>query len=170
MNDKDYRIRFRGEEIPAYEAWSKLGVANEALEVLSQFNARRTALATDLTRSTESEVRARLSRLELLVPAAPEKDKNLQDIARALLAIHTPEEALDTLIREHNLDSDMNGLIHLAGAKAYLQSLTNEAEVLSQNAISCEQIADLWNEAKRPAPGKPFWDKKAVEKLINTAG
>ena len=170
MSDKDYKIRFAGKEIPAFEVWSKLGLANEALDVLARFNTLRDALATDFTRSTEKAVRQRLSSIELMLPAPPKKDQDMQEVARALLSSHTPEEALDILRREHNVDADMDGLIHLAGREAYVQSMAAEAGTFRQNAISFHQIPDLWSDAKRPAPGKPFWDKAAVEALLKGQG
>jgi len=166
MSERDYRILFGGEEIPAYQAWSKLEVAHEALEVLARFNEKWARLATQTTEETEREVRKRLGGIEVLLPAPPKKDPDLADKARALLLSMTPEEAIDVLAREHNSECDLNGLIHLAGNEAYLQSLANEAGLFEQNGILPEQIANLWNEARRPAPGKPFWDKFDVENLL----
>lgn len=170
MSKRDYRILFGGEEIPAYQAWDKLEVAQEALEVLARFNAERAHLATGITNEKEQEVRKRLGGIEVLLPTPPKKDPDLSDKARALLLSMTPEEAVDMLASEHNVDCDLNGLIHLAGTEAYLQSLANEAELFRQNAILPEQIANLWNEAQRPAPGKPFWDRFDVEKLLSGGG
>ena len=166
MSDRDYRIRFADQEIPAYEAWGKLEVAQEALAVLARFNESRPHLATRVTEDNEREVRKRLGSIELLLPTPPTKDPDMTDRARALLLTMTPEEALDVLASEHNLDCDLNGLVHLAGTEAYLQSLANEAALFRQNAILPEQIAALWNEARRPAPGKPFWDRFDVAKLL----
>ncbi len=167
MSERDYRILFGGEEIPAYQAWDKLEVAHEALEVLARFNEKWARLATETTERREREVRKRLGGIEILLPPPPKKDPDLSDKARALLLSMTPEEALDVLASEHNTDCDLNGLIHLAGTEAYLQSLANEAALFQQNAILPEQIANLWNEARRPAPGKPFWDRFDVEKLLS---
>ncbi len=166
MTNKDYRIRFAGEEIPAYQAWRKLEAAQAALSVLEQFNRNRTSLSTEFTQKTEEEVRRRLAKIEVLVPTPPKKTPDLTDMARALLLQHTPEEVIDILGSEHNMECDINGLIHLAGTEAYFVSLGNEVQVFSQNAITYEQVADLWNEAKRPSPGRPFWDASSVKALI----
>jgi hypothetical protein len=166
MSERDYRILFGGEEIPAYQAWDKLEVAKEALEVLARFNDKWARLATRQTEEAEEEVRKRLGSIEVLLPAPPRKDPDMSDKARAMLLSMTPEEAIDVLASEHNMDCDINGLIHLAGTDAYLQSLANEAVLFQQNAILPEQIANLWNEAHRPAPGKPFWDRFDVERLL----
>jgi len=166
MTDKDYRIRFAGEEIPAYQAWKKLEIAHAALAVLEKFNLKRTSLATDLTREKEEEVKRRLAEIEVQVPSAPKKDKDLTEIARALMSKHAPEDVMDVLRREHGEEIDINGLIHLAGTEAYLTSLANEVQMFSQNAISYDQAADLWNEAKRPAPEKPFWTASSVKALV----
>ncbi len=166
MSDKDYRIRFAGEEIPAYQAWEKLETANAALELLTRFNANRPRMSSEVTRGNEEEVRRRLAKIEVLLPTAPPKDPDMADKAAALLQMHTPEEVLDVLKSEHNLECDLNGLIHLAGTEAYYQSLKNEGALLSQNKISYEQMADLWNDAKRPAPGKPFWDAIVIKALF----
>jgi hypothetical protein len=166
MNDRNYHILFAGEMIPTYRAWSKLEVAQEALKVLSDFNENRPQLATAETRQREKEVRKHLGGIEILLPTPPRKDPDMSDKARALLLSMTPEEAIDVLASEHNTDCDINGLIHLAGTEAYLESLANEAALFQQNSILPEQIANLWNEARRPSPGKPFWDKYEVQRLL----
>jgi hypothetical protein len=170
MSDKNPKIIFGGKEIPAYEAWSKLEAAQQALNILDGYNQRRAALATDFTRETAEQVRKKLSNIEIEMPQAPKKTADLEDIARTLLMTHSPDDALDILQREHGVDADMQGLIHLAGTEAYLQSLANEVGVFQQNRISFDQIAALWNEAKRPAPGKPFWDTRSVEQLFKEKG
>jgi hypothetical protein len=166
MSEKDYRVWFAGAQIPTFEAWGKLEIANRALEVLKHFNARRQQLSTDLTRRTEDVVRKRLAGIEVLVPERPPQDDTLATEARALLLRHAPEEVLEILRRDHKVDCDLNGLIFLAGPETYLASLTHEAEILVRNAVSVDQIAGLWNEAKRPVPGKPFWDVAAVRALL----
>jgi hypothetical protein len=166
MSDRDPKIRFGGREIPTYEAWAKLAVARGALDVLTRFNQGRASLATDLTRDTEGEVRRRLGSLEILMPEAPSRELDLEDRVRALLLTHSPDRVLDILKREHKVDCDYNGLIHLAGSETYLKSLAIEAHEFQDNRISDQQIADLWNEAKRPALGKPFWDRIAVRELL----
>lgn len=167
MSDRDYRILFGGAELPAYQVWGKLEVAKSALEVLTRFNAERALLSTEATRTTEVDVRKRLSDIELILPTQATKDPDMSDRARALLLVMTPEEAIEVLRTEHNVGFDLNGLVQLAGTETYLESLSNEAEVFKQNAILPEQIASLWNEARRPAPGKPFWDKFAVQSLLD---
>jgi len=169
MNDKDYRILFGGKEIPTFEAWPKLEVANAALGVLERFNRRRPQLATALTRDLEEEVRRHLRHLEILLPTPPKKGADVVEIARALLQRHTPEEAVERLRSEHGLDCDLNGLVHLAGIDAYLSCLVDEARVLLRNAISPEQIAELWNEGGRPAPGQPFWNPTLIEGILKQA-
>jgi hypothetical protein len=170
MSDKNPKIKFGGVEIPTYEAWSKLEAAQEALDILDRFNQRRAELATTFTRDTAEEVRKRLSHVEIIMPQAPKKSADLEEIVRALLMTHTPEDVIDILQRDHGIEADIHGLIHLAGTEAYLQSLANEVDVFQQNRISFDQIASLWNEAKRPAPGKPFWDKRSVEDVFRERG
>jgi len=168
MSDKkNHCILFGGKEIPAFEAWSKLEVVNAALGILERFNRQDSQLATPLTRATEHEVRMHLQRLE--VSPAPEKGLEVVEIVRALLQKHTPEDTITILSSEHDLDCDLNGLAHLAGVDAYLGCLAEEARVLLRNAISHEQIADLWNESGRPAPGSPFWDHSLIEEILKGA-
>ena len=109
-------------------------------------------------------------KVEILLPKRPQRDDTIEDLARTLLLRHTPEEVLDTLRRDHNVQCDIHGLIHMAGTEVYLESLTNEAETFLRNKISIDQVASLWNEAKRPAPGKPFWDTPAVRTLLEVRG
>jgi hypothetical protein len=168
MSDKDYKVWFAGSEIPVFQAWEKLDVANQALEVLERFNEKRAQLATELTLRTAEEVRRRLSEIEILLPEKGQTDDSLEQKVRALLLHNSPEGVIDVLRRDHNVECDLNGLIQLGGTEAYLASLTNEAGMFLQNAISVDQIAELWNEAKRPAPGKPFWDSAAVKILLKS--
>jgi hypothetical protein len=54
----------------------------------------------------------------------------------------------------------------LAGSESYRHSLALEGAVLTNNSISPDQIAVLWNEAGRPAPGKPLWDRLLVVEVL----
>jgi len=165
VSDKDPKIRFAGQEIPSHQVWPKLEMMNQALDVIDRFNGNRPALATDYTRNVAREVRNRLKRIEVIMPR-PKKTLDLEDKARALLQMHTPEEVVEILNKQDHQDYDLQGLIFLAGTEPYIKSLANEAELLSQNKISWEQMAHLWNEAKRPIPGRPFWDARTVEQVV----
>lgn len=165
MSDKDPKILFNGVETPAHEVWAKLELANRALGVMDRYNQGRPELASDYTREVAEEVRKRLGNIEVLMPKPRQKDTGQEDRAKLLLRTHAPEEVIEILKREFALDCDLPGLIMLAGTGPYLTSLANEASLLQNNAISWEQIAELWNEAHRPVPGKPFWDARTVEQL-----
>jgi hypothetical protein len=169
VSAKDPKIRFAGREIPTHQVWAKLEIANQVLDVMDRYNEKRPDLASDHTREVAQEVRKRLAGIEIFVPPRPEKNLDLEDQARVLLKNHTPEEVIDIFKREHNLDYNLQGIIYLAGEEAYLNSLVNEAHLLRNNAISWDQMAQLWNEAKRPVPGKPFWDARTVEMVVRGA-
>ncbi len=173
MSRTTFSISVNGEERPAHEVWQKLEIATSALACLTRFNEGRPGLASEYTRRIEHEVRNRLDRIQARLDQAKAGDAKGTDLearARELLQSLGPEDAVSILNQEFGLDLDLLALIGLTGTAPYLATLATEGSILSQNKISPEQIADLWNEAKRPSPGRPFWDALTVQKVLDGEG
>ncbi len=159
-------IRFGGEWVPAHEVWNKLETANVVADAIDRFNNQFPHLSSADTRSVVPLVRERLKDMELKMPVGYNRP-DLQAIAIELLDAMSPEDVLDVLREEHKADMGMLQLIQLAGEQPYLECLRREAVEFRLQRITAEQAAQLWNDAKRPAPGGGLWSKKKVDDLVN---
>jgi DNA polymerase III gamma/tau subunit len=164
-------IRFGDKEIPTYEAWSKLEAANMAARHLESLNERFPELASEATRSAVKTTQQRLKSVEVLVPQAPKKSPELEDVVLGLLHQHSLEEVAEKLQQEQGLEIDMAGVVFLIGMERYCVILGEEVNMYRANALSDEQIAELWNETNRPVPGgQPRWNAASVSTLIKELG
>lgn len=87
-------------------------------------------------------------------------------LAMRLLQSNGLEETLDILLAEHQVDLTLPKLIHLIGKGEYIAALRKDAGLLLENAISYDQIAQLWNDLDRPAMGSPKWSGRSVSILV----
>ena len=161
------KILFNGQYIPAHEAWKRMETATVATEILERFNTTFPDLATEETRAVVPLVRQRLKDVEVRLPKIPAKAPEIKELAIALLKTTSPEEVLDTLQVEFDTELDIQQLLALTGKEPYLSSISQEANELTTNKISNDQMAELWNELRRPAPGGGFWTAAKVEKLLS---
>ena len=159
-------IRFGDEWLPAHEVWAKMETANVVVAAIHRFNEQFPDLASTDTRSVVPLVRQRLKDIQLRMPAKTALP-SLQGVAAGLLADMSPEEAIADLADKHGTRLDMRELIQLAGEQAYLHALHREATEYELNRISCEQMAELWNDAGRPAPGGGLWSGNKVCALLS---
>ena len=159
-------IRFGDEWLPAHEVWNKMETANVGVDAIHRFNEQFPHLASADTRSVVPLVRQRLKDIQLWMPQEAELP-NLQDVATSLLKSMSPEEAIADLADNHGTRLDMRQLIRLAGDQAYLEALGREAAEYVVNQISPDQMAQLWNDAGRPAPGGGLWSEKKVGALLS---
>ena len=102
------------------------------------------------------------------------QDKNSDDSlhearkrAIELLESNGLEEVQDILQTEHALTLNMPKLVQLIGNTAYRGALKKDAELMLHNAITYEQIANLWNDLERPAFGAPDWNPRSVSVLLS---
>lgn len=166
-------INFGGEQIPAHEAWGRLETLSTATDLLDRFNADHPDLATEFTVQVVETVRHRLQRIQLTMPAKGGNeggDTNGVDevnLAKELLAKYSPEEVLEMLEAEHGVEMNIHALSQ-AAAEAYVQALAREAVELEANMVLPDQMADLWNELGRPAPGGGLWTTSKVHQLIKS--
>lgn len=161
------KILFNGMLIPAHEAWKKMETATVATEILERFNKKFPNLATEETYAVVPIVRKRLKEIELRLPKLPPKAPEIKGRAIALLTKTSPEDTLDTLRTEFGSEIDVQQLLAMTGKEPYLRSIAQEANELTTNKVSHEQMAELWNELKRPSPGGGFWTAAKVRRLID---
>jgi len=150
--DQQPKIRFGGNWIPAHDLWKKMETVTAVMQKIDRFNRKFPELDSADTRDVVPLVRQRLKEIELQMP----RNANFSDLTNAaaeLLGSLTLEEAIDALAEQHGTRVDVQQLIRLAGEKPYLQSLAREAHEPRQNKVSPEQMAQLWNDLARPAPG-----------------
>lgn len=87
-------------------------------------------------------------------------------LAIELLESNGLEEVQNILETEHALTLSMPKLVQLVGNTAYRDALKKDAELMLHNAITYEQIANLWNDLERPAFGAPDWNARSVSVLL----
>lgn len=166
-NEKDQEpmIRFGSEWLPAHTVWQKMETVNVAVDAVQRFNEQFPDLASEATRSVVPLVRQRLKDIELRMPP---KDvmADLAAMAVDLLCALSPEDVVDTLRDQHQVDITLTQLIQLVGDRAYRGALVREAHEFEMNRISPEQTASLWNDAGRPAPGGGLWTAKKIAELM----
>ena len=88
-------------------------------------------------------------------------------LAIELLESNGLEEVQDILDTEHALTLSMPRLVQLIGNTAYRGALKQDGELMLHNAITYEQIANLWNDLERPAFGAPDWNARSVSVLLS---
>lgn len=89
----------------------------------------------------------------------------LRGSALALFEKYDFEDVLDKMASQH--DCNMNGiqLVSLVGQSAYCEALKREIVVLSSNAITNDQAANLWNSLGRPSLYGGAWCGDDISKL-----
>lgn len=161
-------IRFGGEWIPAHDLWNKMETANVVADTIEHFNEEFPHLSSAATRDVVPMVRKRLKEIDLRMPgeySAPD----LTPVVLGLLESMPPEDVIEVLRDKYETEVDMAQLIQLAGQEAYVSALGREAKEFALNLISPEQIAELWNDSTRPAPGGGLWSAKIVQDLLDPA-
>lgn len=168
MSDNEPKILFAGQWVPAHSVWKKLEAASIAADVIERFNSRFPTLSTESTRIAPSHARRHLKGMELDIGRSKELAR-IGDIACELLKEYPPEDVLEILARDHDVEWDLVALIEVAGAQAYTDALAAEAGEMQANRILPEQLAQVWNDLGRPAPGGGLWNKRKIEELLNKA-
>jgi len=166
QNTTDSYIVFAGLELPAHMAWKKIEVLNTAADLLDRLNNEYPDLATKFTREILPIARKRLK--NSLKEVGKPRDIEEEYIKLLLDKIQTegPEDCIDALRSAFNVEINIDELLYYVGEENYMKSMQREAQLYLDNKILPEQTAKLWNEAKRPAPGKTYWTKGDVEELM----
>jgi hypothetical protein len=159
-------IRFGDEWIPARDAWKKMETATVVVEAIERFNENFPHLSTPDTREVVPLVRQRLKNIQLKIPKRAEGPDFVGEAA-ALLEDLPPEDVIDTLAERHGLEIDLMQLVQMVGDGAYMRALGREAVEFKLNLISPDQTAQLWNDARRPAPGGGLWTARKIQELLD---
>ena len=127
-------------------------------EAVAQWNRTKVSLGLNLEPSHDSESQKGESQ---------DPWREARNLAIALLENNGLEEVRDILQTEHALTLNMPKLVHLIGNAAYRDALKKDGKQMLQNAITYEQIANLWNDLERPAFEAPNWNPRNVSVLIS---
>lgn len=166
LNPEQPTIQFAGEWIPAHEAWKKMETATVVVDAIAEFNDAFPYLATDETRAVVPLVRQRLKDIQVRMPQARSELPSLGNEARELLNAMPPEDVVDHLRETHGASMDLLQFVRLVGDQAYLDALGREAIEYELNGVSEDQTAQLWNDARRPAPGGGLWSGHKISDLL----
>jgi len=91
----------------------------------------------------------------------------VRKLAIEMLESNGLEEVQDMLETEHALTLSLPKLVQLIGNTAYREALKKDGGLMLHNAITYEQIANLWNDLERPAFGAPDWNSRSVSVLLS---
>jgi len=151
---------------------SLLAAVDACADLLEGLNQRRPDLADETSRQGVELWRNR----KLVTPGKPFEDEvdrgsdsgdvDLAALITKLLATNGIEDALDILEAEHETSLTIEQMIEVAGKEPYIDALRRDAAELSENQISYNQIASLWNDLGRPAMGGIKWNSRGVSILI----
>jgi len=160
-------MKIAGRWVPTHKMWKMLETVNTATDLVDRFNQDMPEIASSDTRDTVAAVRERLRSLQMNMPNGEEEKPPIGDAAIELLKCQSPEEAIATLEQEYGSKPDLKDLITLVGPEAYIDSLRAEVDEYLQNMITPDQIAELWNEARRPSPHGGLWSENMIKKTFD---
>jgi hypothetical protein len=151
------------------EALSRLMAAIDACaSQLEHLNNQFPHLATTSTLQGVESWRGRRMVNQIDPPPKPAPEPlDIRTIAIGLVTAHSLEDALDLLLEKHDIDLSLPEFVHLIGRKSYTAALRRDLQELLKNAISYEQIANLWNDLERPALGNDIWNSRSISLLDN---
>ncbi|CAK0780727.1 conserved hypothetical protein [Gammaproteobacteria bacterium] len=165
---KNPTVNFAGHAMPSHEAWKRIQMVIEATDHLDRLNQIFSGLSTDSSRDCVERVRRHMKGVDVEIAKKPQQVP-LEQMATSLVALKGLDGALDAIRSERGMAINLHDLVQLIGLEAYEKALIEElgSEDFQKNRLSAQQIAYLWNESKRPAPGKPFWDERTVQILMD---
>jgi len=168
MKDKAPLVKFGNEWIPTHLIWKKMDAMNVALDVLDKFNNKYPHLSSNITVSTISIVKNRMKNMTFSVSEKTSNKDTILDDTLKILETNSIEDTLVILRKKKGIDVDAKGLIQFIGQDKYLQILQKDIQELTHNMISADQIAEVWNELKRPPPGGGFWTEGKVKQTLES--
>lgn len=137
---------------------------------LDALNQKFPQLANNATEAAVSEARRLLGAIEMAAHQTKERKLSKEEVlaaaARELLQQCGLDDTLEILQSEHRTTLTAKQLVQLVGKHAYISALRKEARDYRANAISYDQIADLWNDFGRPPLGDAAWTGRTVSTLI----
>ncbi len=115
--------------------------------------------------SGQPDAQVEIPQQELVQPPV-EEPIDLRKACLELLQNNGLEDVQDILSQERGIDLPMHELVDTIGKELYIAVLKRDVKQLSENAISYDQIANLWNELGRPALSGPTWSGRSISVLI----
>ena len=100
-----------------------------------------------------------------LVDLKMAEDEALSAAAAELLESHQMEDVMEMLAEQFSTDVDYDRLIALVGKGCYTSALRRVANELKMNAISFDQMVDLWNGMGKPTLGSDRWTAQSISML-----
>lgn len=144
-------------------------VAEEAVRQLRRFQGQYPHLTTpEVNIAVEQWGKFKQIRGSLDISSKKEKTgqfDNLSKMAVELMHEHQIEDAMEILAERFSMELDYKKFIGLIGKERYRGALRHEARDLRSNAISFQQMADLWNSMGKPALGGERWTAHSVSLL-----
>ena len=136
---------------------------------LDEYNARFPNLASGVTREAVEHWRSRNQQIFNFQDGGPERagydEAYIKGLAVGLLADHGLEDVVKILLSEHEISLTLAELVGLIERENYLAALRKDVRLLTENAVSYEQIAKLWTESGRPALSLAGWSAQSVSAL-----
>jgi hypothetical protein len=157
-----------------------LRALTDSVDLLDGLNTRHPNLASTFTKETVVRLRRLLGTIEVVnkeshsgsvtleraQPKEKGEESELANAARELLQEHSLDDALEILQKERQADLTLAGMVDLVGKEAYIGALQREIADYRANAISIDQIAELWNDFGRPPLGDAAWNSISVSALM----
>jgi hypothetical protein len=159
-------IRIAGIDIPVHLAWDKIEALNTGAEILQRLNQKYPHLASEFTHEIVPIVRKRITECLGDIKPPPKKDDDLVGYLLEKMSTDCPLDIIDSAQRDKGIELSLEDLVYLVGEKSYMQAMNRQAWEFYENKILPEQVADLWNQAHMPAPGKAHWTKRDIEKML----
>ena len=143
-----------------------LVVADEAVGYLQRLVSEYPHLASREVKAaieTWSNLKEKKGSLEITKPKEKAvQNELLSEEAVALMQEHQMEDVMEMLAEKFSIELDYVGFIGLIGNDRYRGALRHEAREMRKNAISFQQMADLWNSMGKPALGGDRWTAHSI--------
>ena len=159
-------VKIAGMEIPIHLAWKKIEVLNTGADILERLNKDYPHLASDFTHDIIPITRERMKSTVGNASAPPKIAENIENYLKEKIEQYYPNDLVELVSREKNLDISMDDLLYYVGEQNYMASMERQALEYQSNKISPQQTAELWNMEAMPAPGKAHWTEKDIRKLL----
>jgi hypothetical protein len=134
-------------------------------DAVEEFRRKPITLQQNFTKEAHVRINTEVAPIET-ASNNNQDERKLIETAKELLAIHSFDDVLDILEKEHGETLNLVQLASLVGNNAYMAALRREAKEFRSNAISIPQIAQLWTDFGRPAIGDTGWTTASVTLLL----
>ncbi|MEN8176988.1 MAG: hypothetical protein ABFS39_00020 [Pseudomonadota bacterium] len=141
-------------------------VADEAIDILKKLTGNYPHLVSPHVKAAidnwEKHVYSRIDAEQAAADLERAEEEALSRLAAELIETHQMEDVLELLSEKFSITVDYQRLIGLIGKDSYVHALRREVSVLEANAISLEQMAQLWNGMGKPVLGGGRWTASKI--------